>query len=454
MSEFLVIHYKPGQYSPGQPDSDSNPAFLYWALGGDQHPSITLGHSNLDELQVAARGKKVTILIDSHFTTVELVSVPSKNRSKQLLAIPYAMEDLLAEDIEDTHFALGKSASSSTKSAYKTQETEDNESTQTDTRKVETDAVENSPDDANKVPVIAIQRCLLEETLERFKQYQIYPEVVTADSVALPGDFSSWSVLLDEDSALIKTGQTQTHSCDRENLPLILQALIDQHDYKPDTIAYYYKADDEIAESLLSDIEIPFELKPYQTHALEIFIQNLKNTHALNLLQGEFTIKRESNTWLQPWKSAAIAASVWMILHLTYASIMSTQLEDKNINLTKQIEREFKRAIPDARKMVNMQKRVGRRLKELQATGQGTNATGFLDILSKVSPTLANNDKLDIKGAVFRNNYIDVDLTAKTLQDIEQVKNQLTKVSGINAILSTSVEKGKVKGRLRLEAKG
>ncbi|VAW69481.1 hypothetical protein MNBD_GAMMA10-1794 [hydrothermal vent metagenome] len=447
MSEFLIIHYKPGQSVPGQqiPDSTLAP---YWVMGGDQHPSISLGQSNLGELQSLARGKKVSILIDAHFTTLESVSVPSKNRAKQLLAVPFAMEDLLAEDIDDTHFALGKPSSGKTpnKTSSSTPGSEDTEEV------VELDA---PPDKAtgNKVPVIAIKRSLLQDTLTLFKQHQIYPEMITADSVALPGSASQWCVLLDEDSALIKTDHIQAHSCDRENLPLILQALLKQHG-SPDSIAYYYKADDNIAETLLDEMDITLETRPYQTHALEIFAQHINDNPSLNLLQGEFTPKRDSSGWFQPWKATAAVAAIWMVLHLSYAGIATAQLEEKNIALKKQIDKEFKRAIPDARKMSNMQKRVKRRLKDLKAASSGSKNDGFLEILSKVSPVLKNNEKLNINGAVFRNNYIDVDLTAKTLQDIEGVKNQLSEISGINAVLSTSVEKGKVKGRLRLEAKG
>ena len=421
MSEFLIIHYKPAQESTLQ----------YWAMGADNHPSITLGHGNLEELKAIARGKKVTVLIDAHYTVLESVRVPSKNRSKQMQAIPFAMEDHLAEDIDDTHFAIGKFTSG----------------------KIE----------ENKVPVIAIKRNLLQQTTNIFSQQQIQLEAVTADSVALPGTDSQWSVLLDEDSALIKTGNARAHSCDRENLPVILQALLEsqpgqtqsEHELNtPDAITYFYKEGDTEAESLLDDIDIKVNPQCYKNHPLEIFVQNLKEISSINLLQGEFTVKQQGNLWLKPWKSVAALAAFWLVLQLAYDSMLTSQLEEKNLHLTKQIEKEFKRAIPDARKMVNMQKRVERRLNDLKSGGSGENKSGFLQLLSKVSPTLAKNETIDIKAAVYRNNYIDVDLTAKSLQDIEKIKNKLESIPGIKTVLSTTVEKNSVKGRLRLEAKG
>ncbi len=454
MSEFLIIHYMPGHFKPGQlkaqtdqanpfdfdqsdsaessvqtHDVDHQQHFQYWAIGADNHPSITLGHGSLEELAPIARGKKVSVLIDAHYTTVESVNIPSKNRNKQLLAVPFAMEDFLAEDIEDTHFALGKTTS---------------------------EAADNN------IQVIAIKRSLLEQTIDFFARQQITLEVVTADSVALPTVDNQWSILLDDDSALIKTGSVQAHSCDRGNFQLIIQTLLQDKKHNeetlPQAITYFYKADDEDAQHLLDDIADEFEIEInsqcYKNHALEIFVQNLNEVSSLNLLQGEFKPVRKSNLWLQPWKSVAAVATFWLVLQLGYSAMLTSQLEIKNHELTRQIESEFKRTIPDAKKMTNMQKRIERRLNDLKSGGSSSANNSFLHILSKVSPVLAKNDKIEIQAAVYRNNYIDVDLTAKSLQDIETVKNKLSTIPGIKTVLSTTVEKSKVKGRLRLEAKG
>jgi len=415
VSEFLIVHYKPGLQS----------SMHSWALGGDAHPSITLGQGSLEELTPLARGKKVTVLIDSHFTTLQSVNIPSKNRSKQLQAIPFAMEDNLAEDIDDTHFALGK------QSAEQSSE--------------------------NKIPVIAIKRTLLQQTLAVFNQQNIHIDVMSADSVALPNSANQWCILLDEYSALIKTSASQAHSCDRENAYVILQSLLQaekETENLPEKIIFYYKEGDEEAQTLFDDIDIEVEVENYKNNNLEIFIQHLSDVPSFNLLQGEFSPKRESNAWLQPWKSVAAIAAFWLFLQLSFDAVLGTQLKQENIALTKKIETEFKRAIPDARKMTNMQKRVERRLNDLKSGGSGSRENGFLQLLSKTSSALSEKDKITIKAAVYRNNYIDVDLTAKTLQDIEQIKNKLEKLPGIKTVLSTTVEKNSVKGRLRLEAKG
>ena len=413
MSEYLLIHYIPGQQDDLQ----------YWALGGDQHASITLGHGKLDELGAIARGKKVTVLIDSHYITLKSVSVPSKNRSKQLLAIPFALEDSLAEDIEDTHFALGKLLSDS--------------------------------DENNQVAVIAINRELLRDALALFAEQHIHVDHMTADAMSLPLDNASWSILIDEDNAVIKCGDAQLHNCEVSNLGLILNALLEQAEAQPDSITCYYKAGTQDVGALFENIDIPVTEKTYQNHPLEIYVTSFKESQSLNILQGEFTAQRESSiTWMQPWKSVAAIGGIWIILYLAYVSVLSSRLADDNIALAKNIEMEFKRAIPDAKKMVNMQKRVERRLNDLKSVNSADYGNSFLNILAEATPALSDNKKIVIKAAIYRNNYIDVDLSATSLQDIEQIKTKLLKSNKIKTVLSTTVEKDKVKGRLRLEAKG
>ena len=414
MSEYLIIHYIPQQQDN----------LLYWALGGDQHPSVTLGHGKLDELGAIARGKKVTLLMDSHYTTLKAVSVPSKNRAKQLLAIPYAMEDTLAEDIEDTHFALGKLLAGS-----------------------------NEKD--NQLPVIAINRILLSNTIALFAEHNVHIDYMTADAMLLPNDAGSWCVLLNNDNAIIKCSATELHNCEVENLQIMLNALLEQTETPPDSITCYHQTDDQDITSLFEGIDISVSEKTYTNHPLEIYISSIKEGQSLNILQGEFSAKRESSSaWLQPWKSVAAIAGVWVILYLAYTSVLSNQLEDKNRALAKNIETEFRRAIPDAKKMTNMQKRVERRLKDLKSAGNADRSNSFLNILSEATPALSENKKINIRAAIYRNNTIDIDLSATSLQDVEQVKARLLKSTKINTVLSTTVEKDKVKGRLRLEAKG
>jgi general secretion pathway protein L len=366
-----------------------------------------------------ARGKKVSLLIDSRFTTVMSVTVPSKNRSKQLQAIPYAMEDHLAEDLEDVHFAIGKA------------------------------------DLHNRIPVIAIKRSLMQDTLALFSAAGVHIDYMSADCTALPISDKTWSLLLFEQSAIISTSSVDAQSCERENLEVILRALLEQASDKPAQIKCFSTEADQAQLAFLQQLDTEIILQPIKSHPLEIFAGQLEQLASLNLLQGEFAQKRKSaNNWLQPWKYTAIAASLFVALYLGLLSLQSRQLEAENILLSKNIETEFRRAMPDARSLSNMQKRVERHLQELKSAAGRDNSNHFLHLLSSATPALSQASNITINAAVFRSNHLDLDISTNSLQNIEQVKSQLLKLPDIKTVLSTTVEKDSVNGRLRLEAKG
>lgn len=405
MANKLLIHY-----SPGDPDN------AYWSFDGEG--KTLFSHGTLSDIGKLGKGLRATVLLDSSCLNLEQVQVPSNNRQRQLQAIPFALEDNLASDIEDSHFAIGK-----------------------------------KQDDEN-IPVITIDKALLENILSSFKSAGITIECLSADLLALPDKDDGWSVLVDNNRALIKTGAFTGLYCDRSNLQFVLNTLIRQHSQTPASIQFYYPAEEEAEENPLGDIETQLESTGYQKHPLNIFSRHLDKLYQLNILQGHYAVKRESSALLKPWKAVASLAAVWIVLQLSYAGIEARQLSTKNQQLTAQIEKEFKRANPGAKKFHNIRNRMERQLKELRGGGGDMNQDDFLKLLSLASPALASNKKVSINAMVYRNKHIDMELQADSLQSLENIKSQLTSIRGLKTLLSTSVEKNKVSGRLRLEKQG
>ena len=97
MAETLLIYYKPQlQYG-------------YWALINEQGKLINQpGQGDLSDITSIARGRHATVLIDSACVSIESVNIPGQNKQRQLQAVPFALEEQLASDIDDIHFAVGK----------------------------------------------------------------------------------------------------------------------------------------------------------------------------------------------------------------------------------------------------------------------------------------------------------------------------------------------------------
>jgi len=85
----------------------SNPE--YALLGKKQtEDRYTLGE--WDKVRSLAKGRRVVILLPNSDVVLTSVNIPSKNKKQLYQAIPYALEDTLAEDIEDLHFAIHQEA--------------------------------------------------------------------------------------------------------------------------------------------------------------------------------------------------------------------------------------------------------------------------------------------------------------------------------------------------------
>lgn len=406
MADTLLVHYRPCQADQ-----------LSWCIVDYSGNPGPISQGNMTDLGEVARGLRASVLIDASCTSIEAVRIPSNNRQRQLQAAPYALEDSLASDIDELYFALGK----------------------------------KQADDY--IPVVTIDRQLFQSTLDQFRQAHIFVDTMSADCLALPIDKDSWTILLYKDSALIKTTASKGHFCDRDILPTLLPVLFKQAAQPPQSLVLMHEEQDSHAADLLGSLDVALHIQSYSDHPLKVFAGNLGDVRELNLLQGKFAPKRESNRLFRPWKSVAAVAAVWLILQLIYAGFEIKQLQYKNQQLTSEIEREFKQAIPGTRNFSNMQKRIERRLRELRGGGSGGDEETFIELLSGAAMSLSNQP-VTIHGLVYNNKHIDMELQASSLQQLESVKNKLSSIKNIKTTLSTSLEKDKVKGRLRLEKQG
>jgi len=213
MAETLLILYNP-----------DNRDQAHWVFINEHGTPGNLTHGPLSELGQIARGHRATLLLDSSHINLTQVNIPSQNRKNQLLAIPFALEDALADDIEELHFAAGTRQSD------------------------------------NRIPVITINRGLLEDIIADFIHAGVVIDAVCADLLALPLNNNQWTLLLDNERALIKTVSFSGYYCDLDILLVFLQTLINQQHEKPEAFLVYASQQEPVILQQLGNIDI--EIKP------------------------------------------------------------------------------------------------------------------------------------------------------------------------------------------------
>lgn len=400
MADSLLIHYK------------ADGSLHVAALDAQGKLLDTPALMTFDELAEKHKTTHATLLIDSALLHNARIALPGNNRQRQIKAAPYALEEQLACDIEDLHFTLGKREAD------------------------------------NLIAVACINKQLLKNLLSQFNQAGIHIDSACPDLLALPLADQQWTILIDAQNACIKISAQSGYYCERVNLPIILPVLLQQATAAPQTLLVLAAEDDDITE-LFAGIDLPRITRNYSQSLLQIFGLHLNDARSMNLLQGEFTIKRTSSLQWRVWRIAAVAAASWLVLQLLMAGMEIKMLNAINQQLTTEIETEFKHIFPDAQKFSGMQSRVKNRLKQLRGGGDDTQEI-FLQILAEAAPALTA-EGLSIRGIAYRERHIDMELQASSLQILEAAKAKLDAQRSLKSVLSTSVEKDKVSARLRLE---
>lgn len=343
------------------------------------------------------------------------VNIPAKNKQRALQAIPFALEDQLAEDIEALHFAIGKA--------------------------------ENS-----RYPVASIAHSTLKSLIEKLQQAGIKPDAIFADALCLPQNSRQWTLLQHKDKTSIRTDNGDVITTDNESLPVFIHSLLKQkEEHLPQTISVYLEADHELT-GLSAPENIEIKQVRYKQTPLSLFCPQLNQPEMLNLLQGPYQAKKQSKQWWQPWKTAAVIAAAALVLQLISGSLNLNRLQHENQLINNQITQIYKKSFPRSKKIVNARVQMENKLKQLKKSS-GKSDYSFTDILLDSAPLIKQTAGAEIQGINYHNRKLEIQLVLDKLSTAENLKNQLNKLAHIKAeLLSASSEAKQVNARIRLEA--
>jgi len=348
-----------------------------------------------------------------HFSYLD---IPAKNKQRALQAIPFALEDLLADDIELMHFAIGKASQ-------------------------------------NIYPVASIKHDTLKTILQTLEDAGIKPDQLYPDILCLPRPDKSWNILQHNNTIGLHLNSGDLIHTDKDTLPVILQSLKkqDTEESHPEHINFWTDESDTPAELELPDNT---ELKQvtYQHSPLSLFCSNLQSEQLVNLLQGAYQVVNQSKQWWKPWRLAASLAAAAIILELVSGSISLNKLEKQNAAIDSEIIKLYKQTFPGSKRIVNARVQMENKLKKLRKSN-GKADYSFADILIDIAPVIKNSANTTIQGINFHNQKLEIQLVLDKISTAESLKKQLNNLKNIKAeLLSASSEAKQVNARIKLEA--
>lgn len=414
MADILLIHFNPDK-----------PDIATWSLVNNAGELTTMiSHGSLSDATSIAEKHKTVVLLDNTSVHVDNIKLPIKNRQKLLRAIPFALEEQIADEVDELHFVAGKSQQD------------------------------------NSTPVAAIKKDTLEAVLNALDQSGIEPDAIIPDSLCLTANSSQWAILLHNNQANLQFNKFNGGEFDRNTLPVIITSILQQKTLEPPEKIILFTQDGESNNETLHDIGevLPEDIElinvSYNTHPLVVYCGHYNNAMQLNLLQDAYKPKNKNNIAWQQWRLAATLAIIWIGLHLGSASTEYYELQKENNQLRIQIEKIYKGAFPKSKKIVNARVQMEQKLKELKGGSSTSEGTSMIALLSDSASALSSEKEITLQTINYRNNKIDLELTGTNLQAIESLNKKINQQSLMSEITSSSSEKNQVKGNILIQKAG
>lgn len=358
--------------------------------------------AGLPPAEVAARATRVVVLVPG--AEVLLLETPavSRNRSQLAKAVPYALEDQLAQPVEELHFALAAKA------------------------------------DGGNIGVAAMAHARLKQWLAELAAAGVHPDQMLPDSLALPVG----RLLIESGSAQLRLAPWRAAALEPELLAEWLE----------------FADDGSLPEIEVFDTrfqppqELPLPVRAYherQGDALALLAPGVAAEPALNLLQGDYAPRHRSAPAARWWRRAAAAAAVLVVLAFVQLALERFALARESERLENAMRDVLVQSFPEMEKVAGDPPALMK--SALARLGGGESAGGLLRTLGQIAPVLGSTTRLTTRGIEFRNGALELAVTAPDVPTLDSLRERLATLPGLKVEL-TAANPGQngVDGRMRL----
>jgi general secretion pathway protein L len=370
---------------------------------------------------VAANGRRVVLLVPGTDVLLAEPVLPLKGSAKLAQVVPFALEEQLAADVEDLHFAVGKRS------------------------------------DRLGTPVAVVAHERMSQWQATLRGAGITVDALYAETAVLPVTANGVTILIDGARVYVRREDTPGAVLDVEPLIEALQLALASGDEAREHVTIFLSEDDyERERDLLEGLReftSSLQLKLLPGGALTLLAANAVTAAPVNLLQGQYAPVQKLKMSFAPWRYAAVLAAVFVALHFGVKAWQYFDLKRVETQLDNGIAQVFQQAMPgapmpepsQARKM--MESRLGM----LRGTGP---SGGLLSMLAALSEAIAQAPGTRIEALAYRNNTTDLRVTAPSVDSLDKLQHAASERGMSAQIQSTGSRESKTEARLQFKSAG
>ncbi|BEH14741.1 type II secretion system protein GspL [Marinobacter shengliensis] len=356
-----------------------------------------------------------------------LADIPAKQSRFVHQALPYAVEEQIAQDIESVHLALGRHTS-------------------------------------DGYHVAAIDQSQMGQWLELFTGWEhVRLDAIYPDASLLPTTDNGWTACLDGEWAMLVSHRGEWLRLQTANLGMlgVTLAAPATEEVVAEIPVTVYGTEPELElwqPALLelsgADGRVHLAQKPLEFTALELLAWSHHHhmCHPVNLCQGAFSVKTNGSSPLKPWKPLIAVASVWFVIQLGLEIGMGVYHNQEAEELQSQAMAIYRDAFPADRRT---HARNVRRVIEgqLRVAGAGREEVDFITLMKYTGDQysrVANAQAVTFNSINYSRNRgeLVVDVRADSYERMSNLRNGLAN-QGLRAQIGSVVnESSGSRGRL------
>ncbi|EMP56770.1 general secretion pathway protein L [Marinobacter santoriniensis NKSG1] len=355
-----------------------------------------------------------------------VADIPARQNRFIAQALPYAVEEQIAQDIDTVHLALGDHGDQ----GYR---------------------------------VAAIDRQAMANWVALFSHWHnARLEAVYPDASLLPSTEGGWSICLDGDGVMLISERGEWLAMQATNLGMFAGTLAvpSSEDVVAEVPVTLYGTEEELAfqQALVSDLRSQGRLA-VKTETLEIRPLELL-AHAyyhhlcrpINLCQGAFSNKAGRTSTLGPWKPLVAVAAIWFVVQVALEAGMGFYYQKQAEKLDEQAMAEYHKVFPNDTKTHagNLRRVIEGRLRVAGSQGQELGFIALMKYTGEQYSRLPSSGSVTFNSVNFSRTRgeLVVDLRADSYDRLSALRNGLSS-QGLEAEIGSVVnESGGTRGRL------
>jgi general secretion pathway protein L len=400
MPQTLLLRLPP----PGQEETE-------WLTIDDAGDSqATRQRGSLTLAAAVSRNGKVVALASATQILLAEPELPPGSGVKLARAVPFALEEQLTEDVDQLTFAIGRRRPS------------------------------------GGTPVAVVSRSVLQGWVADLNAAGLEPVAVYADISLMPENPAQTVLWLEKGrlavrrpgalpfavelspvkEALVVAGviADPLDTTSEPKVPESAVLYITREDWTRSQTEFESLADkfDSLKVQLLGDGPLPW------------LARSLPAVDAVNLLQGDFARATDYNARWRQWRTAALLAVGLLVAHVGAQALQIRQAKHETTALDGEIANVFSSAMP-AEVIQDPRRQMQSRLDRIHKSGAGPEY--FLRSLKVLSDALAATPKTDIDALSYREESLDMKVSAPSLAALSQL-SQLIGKQGMTAEIQSS----------------